>query len=99
MPPPRAHRFVQRIIAADGAELLAVARAEAFDRGVVEQDFADRRSTNLSSAPVERCVSGSKLLRLSTVSPKKSKRIGCAPAGNRSTMPPRTANSPGSRTV
>ena len=42
MPPPRAYRLVQRIIAADRAELLAVARAEAFDCGVVEQDFADR---------------------------------------------------------
>ena len=40
------------------------------------------RSTKPSSAPIERCVSGSKLRRLSSVSPKKSRRIGCAaPAG------------------
>src|ERR1043166_6223386 len=42
MAPPGAHRLVQRVVAADSAELLAVARAEALDRGVVEQDFADR---------------------------------------------------------
>src|SRR3954468_9960883 len=40
--PPGADRFVEWVIAASAAELLAVARAEALDRGVVEQDLADR---------------------------------------------------------
>ena len=42
MPPPGADRFVERVVGADRAERLAVARAEALDRGVVEQDLADR---------------------------------------------------------
>jgi hypothetical protein len=42
MAPPGADRFVERIVAADRAELLAVARAEALNRRIVEQDFADR---------------------------------------------------------
>src|ERR1051325_3961076 len=42
MTPPGAYRLVQRVVAAGGAELLTVARAEALDCGVVEQDFADR---------------------------------------------------------
>src|SRR5580700_415889 len=47
MAPPGADRFVERVVAADRAELLAVARAEAVDRGVVEQDFADRAQHEL----------------------------------------------------
>ena len=42
MAPPGADRFVERIVGADRAERLAVARAEALDRGVVEQHLADR---------------------------------------------------------
>src|SRR5258708_6852833 len=47
---PGADRFVQRIVAADIAEQLAVACAEAVDRRLVEQDLADR----LQVQPVER---------------------------------------------
>jgi hypothetical protein len=42
MAPPGAHGLVQRVVAAGSAELLPVARAEALDRRVVEQDFTDR---------------------------------------------------------
>ena len=83
MAPPGADRFVERVVGADRAELLAVARAEAADRVVVEQHLADRAQCRPRRAsPVERWVSGSKLRRLSSVSPKKSSRIGsAAPAG------------------
>ena len=40
--PPGADRFVERVVAADIAEELAVAAAEALDRHVVEQHLADR---------------------------------------------------------
>ena len=40
--PAGAHRFVERIVVGDGAELLAIARAEAADRRLVEQHLADR---------------------------------------------------------
>ena len=39
---PGADQFVERVIGAGGAEFLAVALAEAADRGVVEQHLADR---------------------------------------------------------
>src|SRR4030095_11453991 len=42
MAPPGADRFVERIVTAHRAELLAVARPEALDRRIVEQDLADR---------------------------------------------------------
>src|SRR5439155_21719935 len=48
--PPGTDRFVERVVAADRPERLAVARAEAVDRGVVEQDLADRAQLD----PVER---------------------------------------------
>jgi hypothetical protein len=49
---------------------------------------------------VVRWVSGSKARIDSSVSPKKSSRTGSAmPGANRSTMPPRMAYSPASRTV
>ena len=47
MPPPGADRLVKRVIAADRAELLAIARAEALDRRIVEQDLADRAQDEL----------------------------------------------------
>ena len=40
---PGADRLVERIVVAGGAEGLAVAGAEALDRGVVEDDLGDRR--------------------------------------------------------
>ena len=40
--PAGTDRLVEQIIGAGGAKLLAVARAEAPDRGVVEQDLVDR---------------------------------------------------------
>ena len=42
VPPSGADPFVERIVGAGGAERLAVALAEAADRGVVEQHLADR---------------------------------------------------------
>ena len=52
------------------------------------------------SVEVVRCDSGSKLLIDSSVSPKKSSLTGASePGGKMSTMPPRTAKSPGSTTV
>ena len=57
------------------------------------------RSTARSGATV-RCVSGSKVRIDSSVSPKKSSRIGSGIDGaKRSRMPPRTAYSPVSRTA
>ncbi len=47
MTPAGADRFVERVVASARAELLAVTRAEAVDRGVVEQDFADRAQHEL----------------------------------------------------
>ncbi len=53
-----------------------------------------------SRAAWVRCDTGSNCRMLSSVSPKKSSREGRAwPGANRSRMPPRTANSPGSITV
>src|SRR5947209_13798501 len=40
--PPGADRFVERVVAAGPAELLAVARPEAVDRSVIKEDLADR---------------------------------------------------------
>jgi hypothetical protein len=57
-------------------------------------------SENSSTLDRLRCDSGSNSRRSSTSSPKKSTRSGiCVPGGYRSTMPPRTANSPASPTV
>ena len=47
MAPPGADRFVERVVAADRAELLPIARAEAMDRRVVEQDLTDRAQHEL----------------------------------------------------
>ncbi len=40
--PPGADRVVERVVIGDRAELLAIAAAEALDRGVVEQHLVDR---------------------------------------------------------
>ncbi len=65
---------------------------------ICASDIGTRSSPRI--CPVVRCVSGSKVRIDSSVSPKKSRRIGAGiPGGKRSTMPPRTANSPVSRTV
>ena len=45
--PSGADRFIERIVGAGGAELLAVPLAEAADRRVVEQDLADRAQVRL----------------------------------------------------
>ncbi len=47
---PGADRFVERVVGAGGAELLAIALAEAADRVVVEQDLADRPQDRLALA-------------------------------------------------
>ena len=48
--PPGADRLVERVVGAGSAELLAVARAEALDRRVVEQHLADRAQRRLDRA-------------------------------------------------
>ena len=96
-----AHRFVERIVRRRRAERRDIAGAEAPDRVAGELELGDRHE--IERAQLGRwCagVSGSKLRMDSSVSPKKSSRTGSSmPGANRSTMPPRTAYSPASRTV
>ncbi len=47
---PGADRFVERVVGAGGAELLAVALAETMDRRVVEQHLADRAQHHFTLA-------------------------------------------------
>ncbi len=49
--PPGADQFVERVVGAGRAELLAVTRAEAAHRVLIEQDLADRPQCRLVELP------------------------------------------------
>ena len=95
------HRLVERVVAGDVAEQLAIAAAEA--RDAVRASAAPRSPAAARprrASPVERWLIGSNERIASSTSPNRSSRNGSVvPGGKRSTRPPRTANSPGSITV